>query len=176
MKYLNQDYDTIEALKEHFRVWARKLHPDLNPESSGEEMKALNIELEQLIKQFKEKAKAENRKQYYSAAEEYDFEQDIMNKLIELAQLKMKNVDTEVIGNWIWLTKNTKEYKESLKELGFNFAGNKKAWYWHATPFRKKSSKKLSMNALRAMYETTVVNIEEMDEKAQKNQRKRVRA
>lgn len=165
MNFLNQSYASIEELKQHFRELARKFHPDLNPGATGEEMKELNKELECLISIYKTKAKSENKEQRYSAAEEFDFEQDILSKLIEISVLKLEKVDVEVIGNWIWLSGNTRDRKDEIKGIGFYFAKTKKAWYWHADNFRKKSRKTHSMETLRAYYGSQVVDVEEVKRK-----------
>ncbi len=35
-----------------------------------------------------------------------------------------------MIGSWIWVSGDTKEIKEKLKELGFKWASKKKMWYY----------------------------------------------
>ena len=43
----------------------------------------------------------------------------------------MVGVKCEVIGFWLWVTGATFKHKERLKELGFRWSKNKKAWYFN---------------------------------------------
>ena len=56
--------------------------------------------------------------------------------------------------------KQYESYKKELKEIGFRWASNKKAWYWHSEAFRKRSKRKLSMNDIRNYYGSTEVQTE----------------
>ena len=64
--------------------------------------------------------------------------------------------DIEIIGSWIWVF-NSYNYRKELKELGFKYASQKKAWYFHTEAFRKSSKKKLSLDDIRAYYGTTKI-------------------
>ena len=44
---------------------------------------------------------------------------------------------------------------------GLQYAGQKKAWYYHTESFRKRSHKKLSMDDIRNYYGSTEVKAEE---------------
>ena len=71
----------------------------------------------------------------------------IINTLIRL-----NGLEVEICGSWIWVSGNTKEHKEVLKQLGFKFAYKKKAWYYHKDKFRKKSHEELTMDDIRDMF------------------------
>lgn len=45
--------------------------------------------------------------------------------------------------------------------MGFRYAPNKKAWYFHTEAFRKASKKKLSINDIRNYYGSTKVETDE---------------
>lgn len=36
----------------------------------------------------------------------------------------------EVCGSWVWVSGETRQHKESLKEHGFRWAPKKKVWYF----------------------------------------------
>lgn len=91
----------------------------------------------------------------------YDFSEDAklretLNKVINFT-----GVTIEIIGEWIWISGNTYQYKKDLKEIGFRWASNKKAWYWHSEAFRKRSKRKLTMNDIRNYYGSTEVQTEQ---------------
>ena len=71
----------------------------------------------------------------------------IINTLVRL-----RGVEVEICGSWIWVSGNTKEHKDVLKQLGFRFAYKKKAWYYHKDKFRKKSREELTMDDIRDMF------------------------
>ena len=72
---------------------------------------------------------------------------EVIDKIIHF-----KNVNIEIIGSWIWLTGDTRTYKEIIKELGFRWSKNKIAWYYHKDEFRKRSSKVLSLDDIREKF------------------------
>jgi hypothetical protein len=49
---------------------------------------------------------------------------DIINNL-----MKYEGIEIDIIGSWIWLKGNTYNVKEQIKELGFKWSKNNKAWY-----------------------------------------------
>ena len=66
--------------------------------------------------------------------------------------IRLNGLEVEICGSWIWVSGNTKEHKEVLKQLGFKFAYKKKAWYYHKDKFRKKSHEELTMDDIRDMF------------------------
>ena len=87
---------------------------------------------------------------------QYDFAED--EKLREMLKkiIGFSSITLEVIGNWLWAF-DSYNYRKELKELGFRYAKNKKAWYWHSESFRKKSHKSLSMDDIRSYYGSTEI-------------------
>ena len=49
----------------------------------------------------------------------------------KLKDLDLNNVKIEKIGTWLWLSGATYKIKDNLRELGFFFSANKKAWFWN---------------------------------------------
>ena len=90
----------------------------------------------------------------------YNFEEDELLREMLQKVIHLSDITIEIIGNWIWISGNTYQYRKELKEMGFKFAGQKKCWYWHSETFRKKSRKKLSMNDIRNYYGSTEVETE----------------
>ena len=74
--------------------------------------------------------------------------------------IHFENVKIEIIGEWIWLSGNTREYKERIKELGFRWSQNKVAWYFHEGTYKKRSKNNFSLNELREKFGTHEVENE----------------
>lgn len=140
---------TAEELKKEYRKIAAKLHPDNNP---GKDTTKSFQEMQEEFSAMYEKLK---NKHVNAAGEEYEKEttetagefMDLINKL-----LSFPGVEVELCGSWIWVSGNTKEVKEELKNLGFKWSKNKAAWYYHREPYFKRSKRTLSMDEIRDMY------------------------
>lgn len=99
-------------------------------------------------------SKDSNPKADYNSMK-YDFAEDA--KLREmLSKVSFDGITIEVCGNWKWAFGSYAYHKE-LKKLGFRYARNKKAWYWHSDCFGKKIRKTLSMDDIRNYYGSTEV-------------------
>lgn len=158
MKYFN-NANTLLELRKQYKELLKKYHPD-NANGSEEATKAINAEYDSLFKVLKDR---HEQKQTDNNANKADFNnmkwncaedaklREMLNKIITF-----KGIRIEIIGNWLWCF-DSYGYRKELKELGFKYANNKKAWYYHTDAFRKKSNKKLSMNDIRNYYGSTEV-------------------
>ena len=158
MKYLTENYSSLEELKKAYKSWAKKLHPDVG--GSNEEMKILNNEFDFLVSHkifTKSHAKSTAKTQEQQAKNERDWE-EYSGRLGEILRsiIHMEGIKIEVIGVWVWITGNTFPYKDELKSLGFHYSGSKKAWYFPTTGYQKIRSKK-SLNLLREIWGTETI-------------------
>ena len=104
----------INEAKKVYKTLAKKLHPDVG--GSEEEFKILNSVYNDFIE----------NKIYFSN----DFKIDLDLEKIISQILHFENITIELVGSWIWLSGDTKEIKDKLKELGFKWASKKKMWYY----------------------------------------------
>lgn len=158
-----KNVETLEELRKQYKELLKQFHPD-NPNGSTEATQAINVEYDKLFKVLKdrhesktadnENGKADFNKKYYDFSEDQAL-RDMLNKIIGF-----DGITIEIIGNWIWCF-NSFNYRKELKELGFKYAGQKKAWYYHTEAFRKKGKKALSMDDIRNYYGSTEVKTEE---------------
>ena len=112
-----KEFKGVEGINEAKKIYkklAKKLHPDVGGDE--ESFKILNAVYTDLIE----------HKIYFSN----DFKIDIeLEKVISLI-LHFENITIELVGSWIWISGDTKEIKDKLKELGFKWASKKKMWYY----------------------------------------------
>lgn len=163
MKYFN-NVSTLKELRKQYKELLKKYHPD-NANGSTEATQEINAEYDSLFKVLKDKHEQKQTDSNTDKSDynnmKYDFEEDEKLREILRKVIHLSDVTIEIIGQWIWISGNTYQYKTALKELGFKFAGQKKSWYWHSEAFRKKSKKALSMNDIRSYYGSTEVQTEE---------------
>ena len=137
---------TAEDVKHQYRENAKKYHPDLG--GDPEDFKAMRIEYEKLWEQFKNiHRNAEGKTYEKETTETPEKFADIINTLVQL-----KGIEVELCGSWIWVSGNTKEYRNTLKGLHFKKKKKKQAWYYHTEPYRKKSHRELTLDEIRDMF------------------------
>ncbi|MGE4382044.1 MAG: hypothetical protein AB7D41_02465 [Arcobacter sp.] len=129
-----QNVEGINEAKKIYKNLAKKLHPDVGGDE--ESFKLLNAIYTDLIE----------HKIYFSN----DFKIDIeLEKIISLI-LHFENITIELIGSWVWVSGDTKEIKDKLKELGFKWAMKKKMWYYGEMKSKNPTPK--SMEEIKSKY------------------------
>ena len=130
-----QNVEGINEAKKIYKTLAKKLHPDMDG-GDEESFKLLNAIYTDLIE----------HKIYFSN----DFKIDIeLEKVISLI-LHFENITIELVGSWIWVSGDTKEIKDRLKELGFKWASKKKMWFYGEMKGRNPQEK--SMEEIKSKY------------------------
>ena len=143
--------ETLEELKAMYRKLAMEHHPDRG--GNLEIMKAVNGEYDELFPKLKDVHKTKDGEKYtatQATAETVDQFKDLISEL-----MKMDDIVIEIIGCFVWLTGNTKPYKDTLKELKFRWHSKKIAWYLKPEDYRKRSRKDYNLDEIRAMYGTS---------------------
>lgn len=150
ISYFN-DVTTLEELRSQYKKLLKQYHPD-NKGGSEDATKAINIEYEALFMRLKNvhaTDKATNENTYDN--NKYDWENDVVLREMLQKIINFNGIEIEIIGQWIWVF-NAYICHNDLKSIGFKYAKNKKAWYFHTESFKKKSRKKLSINDIRNYY------------------------
>ena len=124
----------INEAKKIYKTLAKKLHPDVG--GSEEEFKILNAVYTDLIE----------HKIYFSNEIKIDIERE---KIISLI-LHFENITIELVGSWVWVSGDTKEIKEKLKEIGFKWASKKMMWYFGEMKSKNPTPK--SMEEIKSKY------------------------
>jgi len=86
----------------------------------------------------------------------------INNKLNELKTLDLSNIKIELIGSWLWLTGDTFNIKEQLKNLGFFYSANKKAWFYNGSDYKLNRAFYKDLNQIKEKYIFKEINLKEV--------------
>ena len=139
--------NSIEELKKEYKRLALKMHPDMG--GNAEEFKKMKNEYERLFEILKNKKTATQNAEKTETPQEF---QEIIDKLIFF-----DGITIEIIGSWIWLTGNTYQYREQIKELNFKYSKNKKSWYFNGNDNNIKRRGHFTLEELRNRFETSEI-------------------
>ena len=147
-----RDCKTPEEIRKLYRKMAMKHHPDHGGNTA--DMQELNRQYEQALQGKSGETFTNNDRQEYTYTYSQAAERATMEKLYNLLALKMANVQIELIGTWIWVSGNTRAYKDLLGKngLGLRFSGKRKMWYYTTTHKRGGRYGRKSMDELRDKY------------------------
>lgn len=109
MKYFNSSED----LKKQYRAWCKKLHPDHggDPEAFREMMEEYQ---ELQLHGFKQEARNQ----------ETELTAELERALKKIVTLEGLEID--LVGSWLWVSGETFNFREILKEAGFKWASKRK--------------------------------------------------
>jgi hypothetical protein len=139
---------TPEIVKQAYRRACSKYHPDRNP--AGEEMmKAVNLAYETL------KDHTGNIDSGCATPDEYA---DEMNRILN-ELLKLVGINIEVCGAWVWVTGNTRPYKDVLGKqgLGLFWASKKQAWYFRPSDWKSHSRGNWELDQIREKHGSVTI-------------------
>lgn len=142
---------TLEELKKAYHKAAMASHPDLGGDL--EQMKEVNNQYDKYFELLKNKhANHEGKIFEKENPEVSDYFKNIIEKLIHF-----EGISIEIIGCFVWVSGNTKEYKDQLKEMGFKWHSKKMCWYLSPEDYKKFGKKQYSLDEIRLMYGSTEV-------------------
>ena len=144
-----REFKSVEGINEAKKIYktlAKKLHPDVGGDE--ESFKLLNAIYTDLIE----------HKIYFSNDIKIDIE---LEKIISLI-LHFENITIELVGSWVWVSGDTKEIKEKLKEIGFKWASKKKMWYFGEMKSKNPTPK--SMEEIKNKYGSETLKTKEKKE------------
>ena len=142
-------------LRKAYRDAARKAHPDMG--GSDAAMQEVNAAYEQAIKRIErfgerfadQEQEEKNNAEWAHKTTAADMAEyaEILYKLFGL-----DGIEIELCGSWLWIPGNTRQFKDILKEWGCKWSNNKKAWYWYAGEYHRRSKKRFTMDEIRDMH------------------------
>ena len=140
-----KDCKSIEEVKETYRRLALKHHPDAG--GDNDTMRIINLQYDEMKDKKFEGINFKTGEKYETTFNPFDGFRDIIDKLI-----RVKGIEIEVCGTWIWVSGDTKPHKDTLSNIGLKYSANKTAWYWHGGKYRRRSKKNYSLDEIREMY------------------------
>jgi len=142
MKKYFENCNNLDEVKKEYRRLAKLNHPDIG--GSEATMKDINSQYDQAINNMKDTT---STKKAESQVYEADLYRDIINELI-----KYRELEIEICGWFIWISGNTKPYKDQIKKLGFRWASKKCQWYHKPDWYFSKNRSEWSMDDIRNKY------------------------
>jgi len=114
---------SLDELKLQYKKLAFKNHPDRGGKT--EVMQEINSEYEQLLNRIINEASkdqyqdsSENGRGFWSSRSEHSEVEKKVKQTID-AIINLDGLDIEIIGVWVWVSGDTKQHKDKLKEAGF---------------------------------------------------------
>ena len=150
MNYFNNP-STLEELKKQYRQLAFEYHPDKG--GSTEIMQIINNQYDELFKILKDVHQTKDGETYTSKQASNETPEQFKHIINEL--MRMEEITIEIIGCFVWVTGNTKPYRDKLKELKFQWHSKKVAWYLKPENYTKRSHKEYDLDTIRGMYGTS---------------------
>jgi len=147
----------IDRLKKVYRQYVFIWHPDKNNWDTTQIMQEINTLFDQNILRLTENFSDLKMKSHIKEAGIF---KDLIEKLIKLDGLKI-----EICGWYIWVTGDTKQHKDKLKEAGLYFARKKVAWYYRPEWCKSNSRGQYSLDDIRAMHGSNVIKDNEKQKK-----------
>ena len=124
---------TLQELKTKYRELVFTYHPDIAGDASTETMKQINNEYESMFEYIKSNPVNEQEKKSNYYANVNDGFREVLSKIVHLPEIEI-----EICGSWLWVTGETKNVKDQLKEAGLFWAAKKQAWYFKPVDYKAK--------------------------------------
>ena len=161
MKYF-KDCKTAEDVKATFKKLVKQLHPDMNPDrDTTAEFQAMYNEYEKAFEAMKNTHTNSKGETYTASNGTNETAKEYADLIIRL--VKIPGIVVELCGSWLWVTGNTYEIRDTLKEMSFKFSKKKTAWYYHYGPYKKRGKSDLSMNDIRMRFGSVEFRNEDPD-------------
>lgn len=146
---------TLQDVKSQYRALVYLYHPD-RQNGDLEIMKQVNNEYELVFEYIKNHPANEQEKKSSYYANVNDGFREMLEKIIFIPEISI-----EICGSWVWVTGETKQVKDILKNAGLFWANNKKAWYFKPSEYKGGKHKPFSMSDIRNKYGSQ--NVEKQD-------------
>jgi hypothetical protein len=133
------DCSSIEEIKRKFKQLALKHHPDLG--GDPEIMKEVNRQYQEALKKGDGQSYTGDDQKEHIYKYHDELEEELAQKMMDLIALKMADVEIYLIGLWLWIIGDSKEYKDKLKALGCWWHPKRECWYFKPQQIKSKRSK-----------------------------------
>lgn len=154
-EYFRAGWQTsIEEAKRQYHKLVFENHPDYG--GSDEAMVQINREWDYLRKHNFNLHETKEGSVYTD--ESQDVPDEVTERFAEIiaSLVHMEGVGIEICGSFVWLSGNTYEWRQEIRELGFKWARRKKRWFLAPKNYRKRGSE-WSMDKIRSHHGSYVV-------------------
>ncbi|MFW6586085.1 molecular chaperone DnaJ [Acinetobacter baumannii] len=160
---------SLDELKLQYKKLAFKNHPDRGGKT--EVMQEINSEYEQLLNRIINEASkdqyqdsSENGRGFWSSRSEHSEVEKKVKQAID-AIINLDGLDIEIIGVWVWVSGDTKQHKDKLKEAGFVWNRVQRKWVF----IGKKSNGRgrMTLDQMRELHGSQKVKKTRMSEERQ---------
>jgi len=145
LKYFNQ-CKSLDEVKAEYKRYVQRLLPREGHAGDPSELVHVENEYHEISQRPKFQDLTEEVKEEYLG---------YPNKVKILIRL---GLDLEMCGSWLWVSGNTIDHKEELKEMGLRYSPNKKMWYYRPKWSRSTNSTPVDMEYIRKTYGSDVDN------------------
>ena len=148
---------TMEELRKQYRQLMKKHHPDVG--GNTEDAKEINSEYDRLyaiLSRQEAQERPQGEQEYKDTTEDKAAEDRAIRAVLDA--LAGIDADVEIIGSWVWVTRNSYPHRQLLKSLNFRYASRKRAWYFHADEYRRRSKREVTLDEIREKYGSQKVN------------------
>jgi len=169
----------LSELKGSFKQFSKLLHPDVNHGLSDVYFKEMSNDYDSYYIPLKKAHLKDNAKKYNNSSfdedniKEDDLKDDRFKKaIVEL--LKKENVKIVMRGVYMWISGDTYQIREQLKQLGFFYSSGKKEWFLpDSKSFKKDGRRGRSKKEIVNKYgEKTIIDNTKNKKKTRKTSRK----
>jgi hypothetical protein len=140
----------LDELKQLYKKLAKTWHPDMNKQQDTTKIFVeIKEEFDKLFDKLRHTStfnSSNNRQQSTSSDNNRQQSTENAEKFREIIDILLKydEFNVELVGSWIWVSGNTYNNRQILKDLGFQWSKSNKKWYWTETPIVKKRQKATS--------------------------------
>lgn len=157
-------FNTVSEVKQAFKKLAFQYHPD-RKNGSHEAFVSMQAAYLAKLKSLNGQTSAgfdnKTHTYYYNQA----VESEVMEKITELLNLKATDIEIELCGVWLWVSGNTRAYKDQLKELALRWHPKRSKWYFHTKTNRKRKMSKMSFDQIRFAYGSKSFEAEKQEDR-----------
>ena len=144
-----KDCTTIDQVKAKYKELAKQHHPDRGGDTAT--MQAINAAYSIAVIQI-----ARGEKRTESEINDILRDNELYRAAID-AVINLEGINIELVGARIWITGNTKEHRQALKDAKYFWASKKLAWYFRTAEYKCSSTKGKDLDEIRAKYGSKTV-------------------
>lgn len=143
---------TVAQIKSAYHKLALANHPDRGGDTAT--MQEINAAYQRALQSVDGSVSYDENNEPHEYHYNAKRESEVVEFIDQLCKSGVLSAEVEsmLIGTWVWMTGDTKPVKEMLKGLGMKWHSKRIAWYWHPAGYRSFYNKNASLESLAAHY------------------------